>query len=286
MGTVFEIVIADDDPQYARHAAVEAFRELDKLEQDISNFIQNSDISRIGSLKANESTRVSPDTFECLRQCAYLYQVTQKAFDATIGSLYEIWLDKEKNLLQPTEQQIRLAMDHTGMDNLVLEDGFVVTSLMDNVKVDLGAFGKGYGLDKLAVLLREWDIANFLMHGGYSSVLAGGAAPGKDGWRVTMTNPFGEKAIIKDMEIKDASLSGSGLEKGQHIIDPRTGRPLDKTIAAWALAPTAALSDALSTAFMIMELQEIEIFCKTFNDIKAVIVSGENEDEVFYFGEW
>ena len=87
MATIFEVLICHDEEKYAKQAAEQAFFELDRIEQDFSRFIENSDISRINKLSINESTRVGADTFACLLQCADLYVKTKGAFDITIGSL-------------------------------------------------------------------------------------------------------------------------------------------------------------------------------------------------------
>ena len=59
---------------------------------------------------------------------------------------------------------------------------------------------------------------------------------------------------------------------GEHILDPRTGLPAKEHLAAWARCPSAAASDALSTAFMVMPTGEVEAFCSTHDGVTAVVV--------------
>ncbi|MFQ5628234.1 MAG: FAD:protein FMN transferase, partial [bacterium] len=84
MATVFEIYIAAEDAKYAGQAALAAFNELDLLEQELSRFIESSDISRINSLLPGQSTRVGPNAFECLQICQELYTKTGGGFDITV----------------------------------------------------------------------------------------------------------------------------------------------------------------------------------------------------------
>jgi thiamine biosynthesis lipoprotein len=119
------------------------------------------------------------------------------------------------------------------------------------VKLDLGGIGKGYALDRMAEVLDEWEIATALLHGGHSSVLALDAPPGLAGWPIEM----GERTLAA----RRRALSASGIRaQGEHIIDPRTGRPPNRRVAAWVSLELdgsrspGAVAEALSTAFMIL----------------------------------
>ena len=276
MATVFEIIVFYGDEHYAKQAAWEAFQELDRLEQDLSRFIENSDIARMNNLVANESLRLGLDAFECLKQCASLYEETGGIFDVTIGSLMKCWLNADKSLRNPSEEELVVAIECTGMHRVQLDETQQTVRLMNSpMQIDLGGFGKGYAVDRMAMLLRDWSLDSFLIHGGMSSVLAVGAPPGKQGWSLSLSNPFNRNKTFEHIFLKDQSVSGSGLQKGQHIIDPRTGQPIENRRAAWAFTPAAATSDALATAFMIMPLDEVKTYCQNHPDTKAILILDE-----------
>ncbi len=289
MATVFEIYIYNEDQRYARQAADEAFQLVDRLEQDLSRYIENSDISRINNLKIGESTIVSLDTFECLKQCIELYQLTNGAFDVTVGHLLEVWLNEDNTLRQPTPEDVQAAAQKCGLYHLALEEGtFRVTMKGGPVSADLGGFGKGYAVDQMAALMREFELHSYVIHSGKSSVLAG-APPGEsEGWPLTLSNPFQQHNVIKKLLLQNQAVSGSGLQKGRHIIDPRTARPLKKDRAAWAFAPDAAFSDGLSTAFMILDREEIASICQNRPDVRAAIIKNKpgEKDQILFFGDW
>jgi thiamine biosynthesis lipoprotein len=141
----------------------------------------------------------------------------------------------------------------------LIPDGLRVRVLVDHLKFDLGALGKGYALDIVADLLRtHWDIHDsLLITGGGSTILASGHALNGEPWFVN-AGPDG----CPSTPLHDRAVSASGfIHQGAHIINPRTGVPVSTArTRAWAFAPTAALSDALSTAFLVMEPHEIDAF--------------------------
>ena len=263
MATVFEVIILYDDADYAEQAAGAAFDELDRLEGQLSRFIANSDICRINSLGVNQPLQIGPAVFECLQLCAAIYAQTGGAFDVTIGSGMEfIKLNESRHTVQLT--------------------GGPVT-------IDLGGVGKGYAVDRMAELLCEWGIDAALIHSGASSVFAFGAPNSMKGWPVTLSNPANHKQILARLQLKNRALSGSGLQKGGHIIDPHSGQPVEGKRAAWSCADGAATADALSTAFMVMTPEEIEQYCLQHPDVQALIVTeekGGEKDKILWFGAW
>ncbi len=292
MATVFEIIIVHEDGHYAHQAAWEAFEELDRLEQELSRFIPNSDISRINQLSAGQPLTIGPAVFECLRLCARMNADTNGAFDITIGSLLNCWLNDDRHPRTPSQEELVAARQLTGM-NLVQLDEASHTVQLDAgpVHIDLGGFGKGYAVDRMAELLRDWSIGTALIHGGASSVLALGAPPETAGWPLTLSSPGHRRQTLAHLHLRDRALSGSGLQKGEHIIDPRTAYPVAGRIAAWASAPTAAPSDALSTAFMVMDPEAANRYCSDHPEVLAMILleglgGKAQEDNILRYGLW
>jgi thiamine biosynthesis lipoprotein len=292
MATTYEILIRQDDTSYARQAAQAAFEELDRLEAELSRFIENSDISRINNLPAGRRLQIGLATFECLQLSVKLHTETKGGFDITIGSLLQCWLNEDKSPRVPSEEQLCIALQHTGAHLLILDEAaLTVELLVSPLRIDLGGFGKGYALDQMAELLREWSINTALLHGGFSSVLALDAPPGAKGWPLTLSSPGSGRRTLARLDLRNRAVSGSGVQKGQHIIDPRTGRPVEANCAAWAATGDAATADALSTAFMVMSRDEVQQYCSEHPDTSAMILpQGEDEDtrgdRVPRFGCW
>jgi FAD:protein FMN transferase len=256
MATHFEIAIATDDYDYAGKAARTAFRELDRLESELSRFIETSDISRINRLARGGSTVVGLETFECLLLAADVALATGRAFDPGYGS----------------ERDAALAPDALAFS--LDPASHTVTSHTSRLNLDLGAVGKGYALDRLADLLREWGLTAAVLNSGDSTVLAPAPPPGEAGWIVGL----GEGRAYRRFPLVEGALSGSGTaEKGTHVHDPRTGQPAARTSRVWALAPSACHADALSTAFFVMTEADVAAFCAAHPQIGAALAAPDEE---------
>jgi len=264
MATVYEVHAVHADARYAAQAAQAAFDLADRLERQLSRFLPNSDVARINRLAAGETTRVSDSTMECLVIARHVFDLTGGAFDVSIG---------------------------TGLPSLELDAGDCrVHAARSGVRLDLGGIGKGYAIDLMAELLEEWGIERALVHGGFSSVIALEGPANRDGWPLTLSDPASPSTVLAHLSVRQTALGASGLRKGDHIVDPRTGRPVRSRRAAWAAVPRpepagagarmagrprlapAAVADALTTAFMLLRLKDIESLCQRNRGLEAWIL--------------
>jgi thiamine biosynthesis lipoprotein len=243
MSTAFEIIICGHDNEYARQASGAVFSEFDRIERHLSKYDAGSDVGQINLLEPGESMRVGVETLECLKKATWAYEVSNGLFDPTLGTGFR-----------------KLVIDASNF-SIGWKNGFKGT-------LDLGGIGKGYAIDKAAEILDDWGVSVALINGGTSTVMALGKP-----WKLGVGGPWGEAAGITSVELQDQALSGSGTEvKGGHIINPKTGKPAERHLAAWAVHSSAAVSDALSTAFMMMDEEKISQLCRTNPGTVAYVV--------------
>jgi len=243
MTTEFEVIIAEHEQEYARQAAGTVFREIDHVENLLSKYNPGSDVGQINLLEPGKTVRVGSEAIQCLEVAQWVHEVSGGLFDPTLGTGFG-WLEID-------------AANFT-----------VGWSKEGKGKLDLGGVGKGFALDHVKPLLADWDVTEAVLNAGGSTALALGRE-----WELGVGGPWGEKQGITSVRLKDKALSGSGTEvKGQHIINPKTGRPAKRHLAAWAIHPSAAVSDALSTAFMMMEEKAIRKLCRENPGITAFVV--------------
>lgn len=270
MNTVFEVMIRHEDMDYAQKAAWNAFDSLGRVEQCLSRFVENSDISRINRMRPGQVLALEVDTFRCLYEALVYYQDTGGLFDVDYRS-------RQKAAADFTPLDETLSLD---MDNMTL------TLHGREVDLDLGGIGKGYAVDVLAHDLREWGIERALIHGGSSSVCSMGP---KVGWPVNLILPGVPEPVLRGYSLENQALGASGLFKGDHIIDPATGRGLELRRAVWVTAPDAAAADALSTGMMLMEDTQIMEYCHRHPLVGVLRVEWKERAEHYHkrcFGAW
>lgn len=273
MATTFEIIVQHEEKVYAQQAADAAFDELDRIEGELSRYVENSDVARINHLPAGQPLSLGLETFECLQISQRVHNETGGVFDVTIGFLLDCWRDQDKKPRVPSAEELSCARAHTGMSLLRLDEkACTVEVFISPIQIDLGGVGKGYGVDRMADSLREWEVDRALIHGGFSSVLALEAPEGAQGWPVTLSDPSDRSRILARLQLRRVAVSGSGMEKGRHIVDPRLARPVEGKIAAWSMTPDAATGDALATAFMIMTPEEVKAYCARHDGVRGLLV--------------
>jgi thiamine biosynthesis lipoprotein len=270
MATVYEIYAVHPDEQYAAQAAQAAFDLVDRLERELSRFQPNSDITRINQLAAGAHTRVTSSTLECLVIARHMFELTGGAFDVSIG---------------------------TGLVSLEIDpDELVVRASTSGVRVDLGGIGKGYAVDLAAELLEDWGLGQSLVHGGFSSVLALDPPADGEGWPLTLSDPRDPSRVLARLSVRQTALGASGVRKKDHIVDPRSGDPARGRLASWVavarppaasgggprMAP-ATVADALTTAFMLLSVEEILELCARTPGVEAWILPDDDQRAVAHF---
>jgi len=269
MSTTFELYLAGAGERYLEQAARAARDELVRLEEVLSRFVPHSDIAQINRLKPGEYLRVSAETAECLQLASELSIQTGGAFDIAFRSRRgpgRVGAGVPPLVFDPVEHAVGVQMA-----GLVL---------------DLGGLGKGYAIDRIIALLGRWKVPSALVHGGQSTVYALGRAPEGGEWKVGLRAPDRPARSFGTLTLSDCAVSGSGQSPAaEHIFDPRTARPASGVRAAWAVAGTAAVADALSTAFMVMNAEEVARFCGRRPDASAILwPAGADESGVRRFG--
>ena len=260
MATTFALHIADQPEAYARQAAGAAWRELDRIEGELSRFVETSDIARASRLAPGQTIHIGEDATECLLVAAAAAVATGGAFDAAYAS------DRGEG---PDSALPPFTLD---------PEAHTLTSHVPRLQLDLGAVGKGYALDRIAVVLRDWGAEAACVQSGGSTALALRRPPHRLGWPISL----GDEPHTRILELENSALSGSGIAiKGRHLIDPRTQLPATRTTRAWALAPSGAWSDALSTAFFVWPDAEIAAFCAEHLDVGAATVAADGALELF-----
>jgi thiamine biosynthesis lipoprotein len=293
MACEFEVQLAaarDDDSMEHVFAALDL---VEALEAQLTIYRDDSEVIRINQRAAISPVSVEERLFALLKEAARLHQETDGALDITSGPLSDAWGFSRRSGRVPSDAEIDSARERVGMQHVTLDDANRTVSFSrPGVSINLNSLGKGYALDRMAEILADQQVDDYLIHGGKSSVVGRGTQPGGDdrGWRIGLRHPLRPAEPLAEFILNNKSLSTSGsgtqffIRRGQrygHILDPRTGRPAEGLYSATVIAPTAAQAEGLSTAFYVMGPQKTGEFCAQRPEVAALLVGpGEREGDV------
>ena len=281
MGTVYTIVVYGRDEAYLSEVVTEAFERIDQLDEQMSNYNPESEISVINRQAARQPVRVEPKLFHLIQQALRYSRETDGAFDPTVGPLMKRWGFFRGHGQLPSQAQIAQALRCVGYQNIRLDvKNRTIRFEKGGIELDLGAIAKGYTVDRVVDILRSNGITTALVSSGTSSIYALGSPPGDQGWKVTVRDPYDRNKPGDVFHLQNWSLSVSGnYEKfftigGKtycHIMDPRTGQPVQGMLSTAVLAPSATESDGLSTTFFVLGPDGTYKFLATNPNLEVVI---------------
>ena len=242
MNTLFTIRIHHKDVKEARRMAGNCFCRLEEIEAQLSRYRIDSDVTRINQLKAGQSMLLTDVTYRCLQRSVEATIMTAGLFDVTLGA--QTWRTDVRTDERP-KGKLTLSPDRP---EILCEEA--------GREIDFGGIGKGFALDEMAELLRDLGVKSALLSCGASTHLA----VGERYWPMALR---GDKETFK-IDLNRQALSASGIsEQGAHVVHPDTGAPPDYSFQrVWVVAPSAGICDALSTACLIMDEEEVAEFAK------------------------
>ncbi len=254
MATRFEFALHGDEPVRLRAAAEEALDEVERWEDLLSLYRPHTDIARVNAGAATGPVRVAPEVMDLLRRAFALTAATGGAFDITAAPLVRAWGFVGGTGSRPAPPVLAEALACVGPRHVELDAvAGTVRFTRPGVMLDLGSLGKGWALGCAGELLREAGITSALLHGGTSTVVSIGTPPEAEAWKVAL--PDGRQVELRDEALSVSATWGKSFSDGGqiygHVLDPRCGIPVTGGRMTAVALPSAADSDALSTALLV-----------------------------------
>lgn len=284
MGCQFSVYLPPTSARDPMPAGETALSEIQDIEDLLTVYRADSPMAYVNQTAAGGPVRVRHQLFSILQRSAELTDLTRGAFDVASGALVNAWGFRIGPKRVPSDDELRDALDRSGMRHVELDaSNLTVRFRVEGIEINLGSIGKGYGIDAAIERLRkEFGIDCAMIQGGLSSFRAVGepAGPGT-GWLVGIQNPYDPSQRLATVRLRDRAMGTSGNanqyyeEDGQrygHVLDPRSGRPVDTMGSATVLAGDAATADALATALFVMGLDKAVDFCHNHPDFAALLV--------------
>lgn len=268
--------------------AVDAGRdEVYRLERLLSRTDPNSEISAINEAAGVSWSQVSNETFLLIQTAVRYSERTEGFFDITIAPVMDVWGFAGDRPVVPDDDEIRDALMLVGYDRVLLDEKTQSVRLEDpGMSLDLGGVAKGYAGDRVAEVIRQYDIEAALINLGGNVAVYGSRANG-DSYRVAITDPDDRKAYLGAIEADDVHVITSGgyerffEQDGKtyiHIMDPKTAQPAQSDLLSVSVIDSnGSRSDILSTALFVMGKERAIRYWKEYRDFGLVIKTVDGE---------
>ena len=298
LGTLVRIQLRCESDQIAREALIRAFAAIDQVDQLMSTYREDSEMSKINRLAAQKPVEVSPETFNLLRKAIEYSRMTEGAFDITVAPLVHLWRQVAREDRLPTRQEMDQVLEKVGYEKIELSsENRTVFFAQEGVELNVDAIAKGYAVDRALNAVRRPGVRAALVDIGGEIACFGQDKPGHD-WIVgiqdlfadNLENPFSQKARWR-VVLRDSAIATSGNyrqyvtishKRYSHIIDPRTGIPAEKLPSVTILAPRTEDADALATAISVLGPEKGLALIDSIPDTEAFLVAGTKENPIFY----
>ncbi len=270
MGTTATVRACGEDEPALRAAVAEALDEIDRIDGLMSHYRPDSPLSRVNREAARGPVTVEPELFDFLELCLRWSRDSEGAFDVTVGPLMKAWGFFRDEGRRPGERELRAARARVGHRHVALDRARRTVSFdRDGVEIDLGGIGKGYAVDRAVARLRARGVGSALVNLGGTSVYGLGAPPGDVAWSMGIADPASPEREALRVPLRDRALSVSGgyarsfVKDGvtyAHIMDPRTGWPVQGLLSVAVLSDSATDGDALDNVLFVQGLKRARAF--------------------------
>ena len=288
MGTRFSINVwvGEGSSAQAGVAITAAFAEIERIEQIMSEWRPSSELSQLNDNAGGPARPLSPELFEVLQRSKVIAEATDGAFDPTFHAVGQLW-HFERGARPPAPERIAEKLALVGWQDIELDPNTGVGRLArPGMKIGLGAIAKGYAVDRASQLLLQHGFADHIVEGGGDTYVSG--SKGGASWKVGIQRPDRAGSLAAIPATDRAIVTSGGYQRflevdGKryaHILDPRTGWPLDESASAQSVtlvAANATDADAYATAVAVMGPEKGMAFVAAHPELEAVLVTRSGE---------
>jgi thiamine biosynthesis lipoprotein len=294
MGTFAHLKAIAKDKGTAEKCIQAAFAELKKVDELMSDYKSESQISRVNRDAFEKAVKVDEPTFHVLQKSFEFSRLSGGAFDITIAPLAELWRTAAESNSIPTEEELAGARSKVGYEKLMLDaNEMTVRFAVEGMKLDLGGIAKGYSIDKAIEAMQAGGAVGGMVDVGGDIRCFGLPPKGKKTWRIGLQNPAETDTdeetlagvadqVLMVLKLTDAAIATSGgyrrfvLIEGKrhsHIVNPDTATSADALSSVTIISRNALDADALATSVSVMGLERGLALIEKLPDIEAILIT-------------
>lgn len=275
------VVVPEPDQFHARDTLKRAEASIRSTESHMSNWIEQSEVTRIASAPTGEPLTLSLETLYVIDQAKAAYRSSMGAFDVTCAPQLALWRAAEDRNEMPSQEEIDAAVAASSW-SLIERTEMGIVKMAETVSIDLGGVAKGHAIDQALEELKRGGVSGALVDIGGDLACFGNQPNGQE-WLVTIRDPFHDDALAK-LRVTDRAVATSGNyaryrdiegQRYSHIVDPRTGMPTTATESVTVIGPSAIVADIWATALSVLGSGGLE---RLPDGVDALVVTGPEED--------
>lgn len=304
MGTFARVVAVATDSEIANRCVDAAHVEIRGVDELMSDYKADSEISEINRDGFRRAVKVSEATFEVLTRSVYFSRLTDGAFDVTVGPLVDLWHKAGETNSVPSEAELADARSRVGYGKLILDvNQMSVRFAVEGMRLDLGAIAKGYAVDKAVEAMQRGGALGGMVDIGGDIRCFGAPPQGKEKWRVGLRDARAVKegveggGLLMVLEVTNEAVVTSGDyerfvevggERYSHIINPASGKGKSELSSVTIIGgnttsaggrPTADV-DALATAVSVMVVEKGLALIEATADTEVILVTSAPEYKI------
>lgn len=268
-GTSYHITFAVKKPSDKQAIEQAISQEFARLDREISNYRDDSSIEKFNAQTTTEPWQSSEEIVNLIETARRVNKASSGCYDLTIKPLFELWGFKKDKFNLPSDAALTQARALVDMDNLETVDKTHIRKKLPGLRVELSSIGQGYSVGRMAAILEQHQIENYLVEIGGELKTRGKKTDGSP-WRIALEKPLPNERKLEKIVVFNSgaplSLMASGTyrhyfdnsgKRYSHILDARSGKPVEhNTVAVTVLHPDPAIADAWSTALLCMGSEE------------------------------
>jgi thiamine biosynthesis lipoprotein len=278
MGVRTRLIVYATDESAAVNACRAAFDRVGQVEQAASDYRKDSELVLLGTAAVTQPVRLSDDLWNLLSESLRIAELSDGAFDPTVGPYVQLWRKARREKRLPAPEQIAEAGNVVGWRKLTLDPQAHTARLaVAGMKLDLGGIAKGYAGDCAIRTLREQGIRSALFEAG-GDIVVSDAPPGEEGWKIELVDAGPDMPSVVTVTNCGVSTSGDteqfveiGGKRYSHVVDPHTGIGLTTRSMSTVIAPKGIWSDGLSKPAEMLPGEKVAELLKRFPGTKAYV---------------
>jgi thiamine biosynthesis lipoprotein len=239
--------------------------ELKRLDEQLSNYRDDSAIEKFNMTNSTESQEISAEIVGLIEKTRLVSEATKGCYDLTIKPLFDLWGFQGESLTQPSAENLQKTLSQVGLAQLETLDATHLRKKVPDLKVDLSSIGQGYSVSQIAAILESQGADNYLVEIG-GELQTRGKKPDNSKWRVALEKPLSSERsmhkVVSINQVEPFAITTAGTyrhffdvagRRYSHILNAKTGEPIThQTVSVTVFSDNATTSELWDTALLCL----------------------------------